>query len=52
MNTHWHASIENILFVGVSAILVINLGRIVAGRMAAQSGAVGDLGRSLGALVR
>lgn len=48
---HFHTSIDSILLYGVSAIVVINVTRLAAGKMATQGGAVGDVGASLGALV-
>lgn len=50
MAVHWHSSIDNILLYGFSAILVINILRLIAAGMAKTDG-FGTLGRGLGALV-
>lgn len=52
MKLHWHASIEDILLYGFSAILVINVTKIVAGHMAdSTNNTVASIGSGIGALV-
>jgi hypothetical protein len=51
LKIHWHFSAENVLFAGISAIIVINLTRFAAAKMAAQPGVVGTIGNAIGATV-
>lgn len=51
MRAHWHGSVDNILLYGLSAILVINLGRIGAGWLVKKGGKAAALGESVGALL-
>ena len=51
MRPHYHATIEHILLYGVSAIIVINVTRLGAAKLSTQPGALGQIGRSVGALV-
>ena len=48
---HWHASVEDIIIYGVSAILVINLWRFAAAKAAKVDGPIGTIGQAAGALV-
>lgn len=50
MQHHWHISIENVLIYGLSAILVINLLRLMAAGMS-KSSSFESLGKGLGAIV-
>lgn len=52
MKEHWHTSVDAILFAGISAIIVINLVRIIAAKAASRGGTLGQIGQSLGALVK
>jgi hypothetical protein len=51
MTEHFHVSIDAVLVYGISAIIVINLLRILFAKMAQLPGPVGAIGVSLGALV-
>jgi hypothetical protein len=51
MLPHWHVNIESVLVYGISAIIVINLGRLGAAQLAKRDGRIGDVGRALGAVV-
>jgi hypothetical protein len=51
MKVHWHASVEDIVIYGVSAILVINVTRFAAAKLAKMDGPTGTFGQALGALV-
>ena len=48
---HFHSGVDSVLLYGVSAIIVINLVRIGAGKLAAQPGVVGQIGSAIGGLV-
>ncbi len=48
---HWHASVEDMLIYGVSAIIVINLWRFAAAKAAKADGFIGTAGRAAGGLV-
>ena len=48
---HFHAGIDSIALYGISAIIVINLVRIGAGKLATQHGPLGEIGSSIGGLV-
>lgn len=50
MQLHWHASVENVLLYGISAIIVINLVRI-GGGMLVQHERTERIGNALVALV-
>lgn len=51
MKGHFHATVDSILLYGVSAIIVINLTRIVAAKLGTMPGALGTVGQNVGALV-
>ena len=51
MRPHFHAGIEHVILYGVSAVIFIDVMGLVAGKLAAQSGYVGQFGRALGAVV-
>lgn len=52
MQEHYHASIEHILVYGVSAILVINLTRIISGWMVnSKVSGLQTVGKAAGSLV-
>lgn len=48
---HWHSSIEDVILYGVSAIIMINLIRFGAAKLAKVDGPVGTIGHAAGALV-
>lgn len=51
MNGHWHVSVDNVIVYGVSAIIVINLVRLLASAMVAAGGNWETPGKVLGGLV-
>ena len=51
MTPHWHASIDNVLLYGVSAIIVFNVVKLASAQLVKRGGALGELGASIGALV-
>lgn len=51
MQTHWHFSIENVVYTGLSAIVVIHLIRFAAAQFVKQGGGIGQLGEAIGAVV-
>ena len=52
MREHYHSSVENVIFYGLSAILVINLTRIGASWAAkSQTPMLASAGKAVGALV-
>lgn len=48
---HWHSGAENILMYGLSAIVVLNVWRVLSAHVAKQDGLIGQVGKSAGALV-
>jgi hypothetical protein len=48
---HWHATVDHVLLYGVSAIIVINITRILAAKLGAMDGPLGTVGQNVGALV-
>lgn len=50
MKFHWHASVDNIILYGVSAIIVINLVCIASAQLV-QHDATEPIGKALGSLV-
>lgn len=48
---HYHASIEDILLYGISAIIVIDLLGLAAVHLRTRSGPIGTFGNALGAIV-
>lgn len=51
MKEHYHLTVENVLIYGVSALIVFNLTKIVAVKLANMQGPIGSLGHALGTLV-
>jgi hypothetical protein len=51
MSLHWHASVENVLLYGISAIIVIDVLGLLAAKVAERPGTIGQFGRALGAVV-
>ena len=51
MKVHWHFSAEDVLVYGVSAIIVINLARMLSAQIADKPGLLGSLGRGVAATV-
>lgn len=52
MRIHWHFSAENVLFAGLSAIIVINIVRLGSAKLAASNNdMVAKIGTSIGATV-
>jgi len=51
MREHWHFSIENVLFAGISAIVVIRLTQIGAAWLGQKQGVLGTTGHVIGSLV-
>lgn len=52
MKIHWHASAEDILLYGISAILVIDLGGLLAAKLAMNSNkTVAKTGLVLGSII-
>lgn len=51
MIRHYHASVEDILLYGISAIVVINLLGLAAAKLAERDGYTGEIGKALGAVV-
>ncbi|HEV3129585.1 MAG TPA: hypothetical protein VGY32_11415 [Solirubrobacteraceae bacterium] len=51
MKSHFHATVDSVLLYGVSAIIVINLTRIIAAKLGAMPGVLGTIGQNAGALV-
>lgn len=51
MKIHYHFSPENVLFAGLSALIVFNLIRFVSIATADKEGAIGTAGRGLGSLI-
>ena len=53
MRPHWHASVDQLLLYGLSAIVVINLGRLAAVQLVkVQQPLVRSVGEGIAALVR
>ncbi len=50
MREHYHGTIEHILLYGVSALIFLNIWRLVAVQLGKQEGAIGTIGTSMGAL--
>jgi hypothetical protein len=48
---HWHIGVDHIIVYGVSAIIVINLVRLIASAMVANGGTWETPGKVLGSLV-
>ncbi len=51
MRIHYHASIENVLLYGISAIIVIDLLGLAAVHLRTKSGPLATIGNALGAIV-
>lgn len=51
MSGHWHLGVDHVLIYGVSAIVVINLIRIIAAWMVNRGGTLETAGTVLGGLV-
>ncbi len=51
MKIHWHFSAENVLFAGVSAIVVMNLVRIGSAYLITKPGLPGTIGKALGSTI-
>jgi hypothetical protein len=51
MKPHFHAGIEHVLLYGISAVIFIDVMGIVASKLAARPGVIGNLGKSLGAVI-
>ena len=51
MKPHVHGMAQDILLYGLSAIIVINLGRITAAWASRKGGMIGKCGDSVGALL-
>jgi hypothetical protein len=51
MTEHYHSDLIAFLFAGVSAVLFINLLRLVCAPIATRDDVLGSIGRSAGALV-
>lgn len=49
---HYHFTIENIIFVGISALIFFNVWRIVAAWLVKQPGPLGSLGIAMGGLIK
>jgi hypothetical protein len=52
VNAHYHTGLAHILTTAIGVIIVINVARVVAGKMAKSSGVVGTIGVGIGALVK
>lgn len=51
MRNHYHLTVEHFIVYGVSAVIFINLTRIIAVKLGKQPGPLGAVGKSIGALV-
>lgn len=47
---HWHGSVENVILYGVSALIVINVIRLVAVPLENRGGKLAQFGRAMSAL--
>lgn len=53
MSEHFHTGLENVIFYGLSAILVINITRFVAAKMAKSNNpSIAGIGSAIGATVQ
>ena len=50
MRPHWHATVDQIVLYGVSALIFFNVWRLIAVQLGKQPGVIGTVGTSMGAL--
>lgn len=51
MRPHFHAGIEHVILYGVSAVIFIDVIGLLSAKLATQPGMVGQIGKSLGAVI-
>jgi hypothetical protein len=51
MQEHVHTGVISFLFAGISAVVFIQLARLVSAKMVSQDGLIGSAGTTIGALV-
>lgn len=49
---HYHFSIENIVFVGIAALVFFNIWKIVAAWLVKQPGGLNSLGMAMAGLIK
>jgi hypothetical protein len=52
MEHHWHFSFENILFIGLAAMVVRYLWKMVAAALAPSDGMLGQIGSAMGGIAQ